>query len=117
MKKQLTKSLLLGSLVLSSLVFGTFNINAADYKLPISHDAKLMSSEKFYSILETTKPNEVASNFGMPDNIISMRNAAGVVTGVVWVYHNAVLKEQAKLDANFALVNGEFKYVTLSNAS
>ena len=51
---------------------------------------KLMSSTQFYDLLKQTKPNQVATNFGNPDEMITLKSAAGEAAGVVWVYHNAV---------------------------
>ena len=58
----------------------------------------------------------MATNFGNPAEIITLKSAAGEAKGVVWVYHNAVLTQKSLRDARFFLINGEMKYVTLSNA-
>jgi hypothetical protein len=117
MNQKITKNLFLGGLVVAGLALGSFEAKADNVNQQSANSAKMMSSEKFYSILEKTKPNQLATNFGTPDNIVSLRNAKGAVTGVVWVYHDAVLKGQAKMNANFMVVNGEFVYVSLSQAS
>lgn len=117
MKQQLTKSILLGGLVLGSLAYGVAEARIASANQSNANSTKAMSSEKFYDILEKTKPNQLATNFGTPDNIVSMRNAAGLVTGVVWVYRDAVIKDEAIMDANFMVVNGEFIYVSLSKTN
>lgn len=115
MKSVLLSKLVVSSLVASSLVLSAqsqasgFNKNAAD-------DGKVMSSIKFYDMVERTQPNQVATNFGKPDEIVTMKNAAGDVAGVVWIYHDAVLKYHGMMDASFVLVNGQMKYVTLTDA-
>jgi len=117
MKQKLTNSILLGGLLLGGLAYGTAEARTGATNQSSVGNAKTMSSEKFYDILEKTKPNQLATNFGIPDNIVSIRNAAGVVTGVMWVYHDAVIKGETKMNANFMIVNGEFIYVSLSEAS
>ncbi|MES2500188.1 MAG: hypothetical protein V4570_06615 [Pseudomonadota bacterium] len=115
MKRELTKSVLLGGLVLASIAFGSFKANAAGFNQNTAHDGKVMSSIKFHDIVEQTRPNQVATNFGKPDEILMMKNAAGDVAGVIWVYREAVLKAHGTMDASFMLVNGQMKYVTLSD--
>jgi len=116
-KQQLTNSILLGGLLLGGMAYQPAEARAAATNRPNVGNTKSMSSEQFYETLGKTKPNQVATNFGIPDNIVSIRNAAGAVTGVMWVYHNAVVKGDAKMNANFMIVNGEFIYVSLSDAS
>jgi len=114
---KLVKNVMLGGVVVGSLALASFQASAKSIEQSNADNAHLMTSSQFYSLLEKTKPNQVASNFGTPDHIVSMRNSAGEVTGVVWVYRAAVLNDQAKLDANFMVVNGEFIYVSLTKAS
>lgn len=116
LKIKLTKNVLLSSLILANLA-GTFAANAAGFNHTKTNDGITMSSEKFYATVEKTKSNQVAANFGFPDNIVTMRNPTGEVTGVVWVYRNAVNKQNKVMDASFVILDGEFKYVALSNAS
>ncbi len=116
MKLQILKSALLGSLVLGSLAFGSFKANAAGFNQNSAHDGKVMSPIKFNDLVEKTLPNQVASNFGKPDEIVTIKNANGDVAGVVWVYRDAVLKYRGMQDASFVLVNGQMKYVSLSDA-
>jgi hypothetical protein len=110
------KSALLSSLVAGSLVLGAFDVNASGFNDSGADDGKVMSSIKFFDIVEHTKPNQVATNFGKPDEIIVMKKPSGAVAGVVWVYHDAVLKQHGMMDAKFILVNGEMKYVSLSDS-
>jgi hypothetical protein len=117
MKQQLTSSILLGGLLLGGMAYNPAEARPARSGQPSASNTKSMSSEKFYETLGKTKPNQVATNFGIPDNIVSIRNAAGAVTGVMWVYHGAVTKGEAKMNANFMIVDGEFIYVSLSEAS
>lgn len=112
MKISLTKSFLIGGLVIASI-----SANAAGFHKSITNSGMVITPEKFYEIVEKTKSDQVATNFGTPDNTLTMRDPAGAVTGVVWVYHNAVAKQDKLMDANFVILNGEFKYVALSNAS
>ena len=77
--------------------------------------AKQCLRPNFWSA-EKTKPNQVATNFGSPAEMITLKSAAGEANGVVWVYHNAVLTQKSLRDARFVLINGEMKYVTLSSA-
>lgn len=116
MRQELLKSLLLGGLVLATITFGSFKANAAGFNQNAAHDGKVMSPIKFHDMVEKTLPNQVASNFGKPDEIIMMKNAAGEVAGVMWVYRDAVLKQHGMMDASFMLINGQMKYVTLSDA-
>lgn len=53
MKKELTKSILLGSLVLTSIAFGSFKANAADFNQDIAHNSNLISPGKFPHIPES----------------------------------------------------------------
>ena len=117
MKLELLKSAFLGSLVLGSLAAITLKASADDVTKSSSSHIKTMSSTQFYDLLKQTKPNQVATNFGNPDEMITLKSAAGEVKGVVWVYHNAVFAEKSLHDARFVLINGEMKYVTLSSAA
>lgn len=121
-KMQLAKSILLGTLVIGSVAYGSFDAHASASLKPSSgqnqtDNTLAMSSQQFYDILEKTEPNQVASHFGLPNKMIAMRNAAGIITGEMWIYHNAVNTQHTTMDANFMLVNGKFKYVTLSKPS
>ncbi len=112
MQLNLTKKFLIVGLVIASI-----GANAAGFKKSATYTGMVITPEKFYEIVENTKGGQVAINFGTPDSINTMREPSGAVSGVVWVYHNAVAKQDKKMDANFMIVNGELKYVTLSNDS
>jgi len=114
--REFLKSLLLGSLVLTSVAFGSFEANASGFNQNAAHDGKVMSEIKFQDILQRTSPSHLASNFGKPDEIVMMKNAAGDIAGVIWVYHDAVLKTHGMMDARFVLVDGQMRYVTLSDS-
>jgi hypothetical protein len=116
-KLELIKSVFLGSLVLGSLAASSLAASAnSTGKTALSHFG-VMSSTQFNKLVKQTKPNQVAANFGNPDEMITLKNAAGQAEGVVWVYHKAVLAQKSLHDARFVLINGEFKYVTLSGAA
>lgn len=110
------KNILLSGLVASSLALGTLNAGASGFNDSGLNDGKVISSIKFFDIVEKTQPNQVASNFGKPDEIVVMKNKSGAVAGVVWVYRDAVLKQHGMMDARFTLVNGQMKYVSLSDS-
>lgn len=59
----------------------------------------------------------MATNFGKPDEMITLKSATGEAKGVVWVYHKVVVTQKSLRDARFVLINGEMKYVTLSDAA
>ena len=117
MKLELLKSAFLGSLVIGSLVAVTLNASADAANTGKSSPIKAMSPTQFYELVKQTKPNQVASNFGKPDEMITLKSAAGEAKGVVWVYHKAVIAQKSLQDARFVLINGEMKYVTLSGAA
>ena len=115
MKLELLKSAFLGSLVLGSLAVGSLKASTDGINDADSHK-NIMSSTQFYDLVKQTQPNQVASNFGKPDETITLKNAIGQAEGVVWVYHKAVFAQNSLHDARFVLINGEMKYVTLSAA-
>lgn len=117
MNRTLAISVFLGALVLTTLAFGSFKANASGFNQNAASDGKVMSPIKFQDILENTSPNQLANNFGRPDEIVMMKNISGDVAGVVWVYRNAVLKKHGMLDASFVLIDGRMEYVTLSDAT
>ena len=116
-KYNLTKSILIGGLVITSLSFGNLDANAAGFNKLHANAGMVITPELFYKTVEKTKPDQFARSFGMPDSIDTMRDSAGNVAGVVWIYRDAVAKQGKMLDASLVIVNGELKYVTLSNAS
>ena len=118
MKLELLKSAFLGSLVLGSLAFSSLKANADNNVINKTASQKnIMSSSQFYDLVKQTKPNQLASNFGKPDEMTVLKNNNGNAEGVVWVYHNAVFAQKSLHDARFVLINGDMKYVTLSGAA
>ncbi len=117
MKLELLKSAFLGSLVLGSLAVGSLKANADGINNKVASHKNIMSATQFNALVKLTKPNQVATNFGNPDEMITLKNAAGQAEGVVWVYRNAVLTQKNLHDARFVLINGKMKYVTLSGAA
>ena len=115
MQLELLKSVFLGSLVVGSLV--AITLNASTDGIGASNSNKAMSPTQFYDLVKQTKPNQVATNFGKPDEMITLKSATGEAKGVVWVYHNVVVAQKTLRDARFVLINGEMKYVTLSGAA
>ncbi|MFW5431467.1 MAG: hypothetical protein ACKE5M_06095 [Methylophilaceae bacterium] len=116
MNQKFIQGVFLGGLLFSLLAFGNFYANATDYSKKINDNGNVISTKQFYNMLNKTKPNEVALTFGAPDKITTLKDLAGDTTGVVWTYNSAVSRQETILDANFTLVKGEFKYVTLSKA-
>ena len=102
--------------MLGSLVAITLNANAYRVSKSISSHIKIVSATQLYDLVKKTKPNQVATNLGNPDEMITLKSAVSEAKGVVWVYHNAVLTQKSLRDARFVLINGEMKYVTLSSA-
>ena len=118
MKLELLKSAFLGALVLGSLAFSSLKANVDNNVInKTARQKNIMSSSQFYDLVKQTKPNQVASNFGKPDEMIVLKNNNGNVEGVVWVYHKAVFAQKSLHDARFVLINGDMKYVTLSGAA
>ena len=116
MNQKFIQNVFLGGLLFSLLAFGNFYVNAANYDKKNNSNGNVFSSNQFYGMLNKTKPNEIALTFGAPDKITTLKDLTGKQTGVVWTYQNAVSQKSLILDANFMLVKGEFKYVTLSKA-
>jgi hypothetical protein len=116
MNENIMKGIVLSSLVFGALVTSSFNANAAGFNKEPNNDGTSMSSTKFYEVLAKTKPDQLASNFGIPDQIQTLRGTKGEVEGIIWIYHDAVLKQAGNQDARFILIAGEMKYVSLSKA-
>ncbi len=117
MNQKFIQSTLLGGLLVGLLAFGNFSANAAGFNKNIANNGEVYSKTDFYKILKNTKVSDFANTFGTPDNIVTIRDLSGDVTGVVWVYRDSVASKNKKLDANFMLVKGQLKYVTLTTAS
>ncbi len=117
MNQKFIKNIFINSLLVAGLVAVGTQANAAGFNKDKDNNGKMMSSTEFYQVLSKTASDKVAVNFGFPDDIQTLKNSAGETQGVVWVYRDAVKKADHVQDARFVLINGEMKYVTLSNAS
>jgi hypothetical protein len=112
MNHNLISSVLIGGLLAVSL-----HASAAGFNKFNATNGKIMSSSEFYQVLANTKPNQVAVNFGFPDQMQTLKNTAGQTEGVVWIYRDAVKNASKMQDAHFMIIDGEMKYVTLTNAT
>jgi hypothetical protein len=117
MNQKFIKSVVLGGLVASSLALGTFKANAAGFHEGNNNNGIAVSSDKFYQVLAKTNMDRLGYNFGAPDEIQTLKDTTGAKVGSVWVYHNAVQKEDGKQDAHFVIIDGKLQYATLSSAS
>ncbi len=117
MNQKFIKSAVLGGLVASSLVLGSFKANAAGFHAGSNNNGIAVSSDKFYQVLAKTNMDRLGYNFGAPDEIQTLKDTTGAKVGSVWVYHNAVQKEDGKQDAHFVIIDGKLQYATLSDAS
>ncbi len=104
--------LLVGSLALSSL-----QANAEGFHEGNNNNGIAVSSTKFYQLLAKTNMDHLGYNFGAPDEIQTLKDTTGAKVGSVWIYHDAVQKEDGKQDAQFVIINGKLQYATLSDAS
>jgi hypothetical protein len=111
MNQKFIKNILVGGFIALSL-----QANAAGFNKSVANaDGKVMTSSKFYEILAKTKTDQITANFGVPDQMLTLKNTAGETQGVVWVYESAVKKADGLKDARFVIIQGELKYVALSN--
>jgi hypothetical protein len=117
MNQKFIKSAVLVGLVASSLVLGSFKANAGGFHEGNNNNGIAVSSDKFYQVLAHTNIDHLGYNFGAPDEIQSLKDTTGAKVGYVWVYHNAVQKEDNKQDAHFVIIDGKLQYATLSDAS
>lgn len=117
MNQKFIKNILINGLLVGGLLLSSMQANAAGFHKGINTNGKTISSAKFYEVLATTKMDHLGYNFGMPDEIQPLKNISGVMVGYVWVYHDAVQKENSIQDAHFVIIDGELKYATLSDAS
>jgi len=117
MNQKFIKNVLIGSAMLGSVVLNSVSVNAE----PLINDTnildKSMSTSQFQEVLATTKKQQLATKFGLPDQIKSLKNTSGEMVGVVWVYHDKVVSTSGKQDALLMIIDGEMKYITLSDAS
>lgn len=112
----MTKDFLKGMLVAGVLVAVT-QVNATGFnKLSPAASGKVMSDKQFETIIADTKSEDIAKNFGFPDQILSLNNPNGDLQGVVWVYKGAVEKADGLKDARIVFIKGKMQYFALSNA-
>jgi hypothetical protein len=117
MNQKFIKNIFIPSLLIGGLLASTLPANAAGFNKDKNNNGTTMSSTKFYEVLAKTKMDQLGHNFGMPDEIQALKDTSGNRVGLVWVYHDAVKKENSMQDAHFVIINGELQYATLSNAS
>jgi hypothetical protein len=117
MNQKFINKIVINSVLVSSLVVSSLQANATGFHEGLNNNGKAISSAKFYEMLAKTKMDHLGYNFGAPDEIQTLKDTSGARVGSVWVYYNAVQKENGMQDANFVVINGELKYATLSNAS
>ncbi len=113
MTKTITKGLLVVGLV---AVAAQVNANGFG-KSNVSTYGNVMPGKQFDAIIANTKTEDVATKFGFPDQILTLKTPKGDVEGVVWVYKGAVEKADGLKDARIVFIEGEMKYVALSNAA
>jgi hypothetical protein len=112
----LIKSTLLGGLVITGLAIGPFEASATSTSTAAAEN-KAISKDQLYKTLKDLPTEQIAKNFGLPDEMLVLRKPNGEMSGVVWVYRKAVIEKQGGLaDARFALIDGKLEYVALSKS-
>lgn len=117
MNQKFIKNNLINGLLVGGLLVSTMQANAAGFHKGNNNDGKAVSSAKFYEVLAKTNTDHLGYNFGKPDEIQPLKDTSGARVGSVWVYHDAVQKENGVKDAHFVIINGELQYATLSDPS
>lgn len=112
MKQKLIKTLLVSSIAALALQANATGFN----KTSPQASGKVMQANQFYDVLANTKTEQVATKFGFPDEVLTLKTPAGELEGVVWVYKSAVQQANGLKDARFVFLKGEMKYVALSDA-
>ena len=95
---------------------GQTNATALSNTAPITA-SKVMTSDQFYNKFANSKTEQVATNFGFPDQILTLKDAKGQTEGVVWVYKGAVQKADGLKDARIVFLQGQKKYAVLSSVA
>lgn len=108
------RKLVKGLLVVGGFIALSLQANATGLKA--SNSDKVMTSSEFYNTVAHTKTQEIAANFGFPDKMFTLKNPSGVTEGVIWVYSSAVKCADGFKDARIVLINGEMKYVAITDA-
>ncbi len=117
MNQKFINNIFIKGLLVGGLVITSFQANAEGFHEGINNHGKAISSAKFYEVLAKTNTDYLGYHFGKPDEIQTLKDTSGARVGSVWVYHNAVQKEDSLQDARFVIINGELQYANLSNAS
>ncbi|MGB7816779.1 MAG: hypothetical protein WBL28_10565 [Methylotenera sp.] len=117
MNQKFIKNVFINGLLVGGLAVSSMQANAEGFHKGINNNGKTISSTKFYEMLAKTKMDHLGYNFGKPDEIQTLKDTSGARVGSVWVYHDAVQKENGVRDANFVIIDGELQYATLSDAS
>lgn len=117
MNQKFISKIFINSLLAGGLVASSLQANAEGFHEGLNNHGKTISSAKFYEMLANTKTDHLGYNFGKPDEIQTLRDTDGARIGSVWVYRDAVQKDNNLQDARFMIIKGELQYATLSNAS
>jgi hypothetical protein len=98
-----------------AIVLSLASANRLDVRLDNNqNNNKTMSSNQFSRLVKATQPNQVAAQFGTPDEMVAVKTSTGSVEGMVWIYRDMVAKKHRLHDARFLIINGEMKYIFLS---
>lgn len=117
MNQKFIKNIFINGLLVGGLLASSLQAHAEGFHKGLNNNGKAISSSKFYEMLAKTKTDHLGYNFGKPDEIQTLKDTSGARVGSVWIYHDAVQKEDGKQDAQFVIINGELQYATLSDAS
>ena len=113
MNQKFISKVIINSLLASSLIASSLQANAEGFHEGLNNNGKTISSAKFYEMLAKTKIDHLGYNFGKPDEIQTLKDISGARVGSVWVYHDAVKKDNSMQDAHFVIIKGELQYATL----
>ncbi len=117
MNQKFINNIVIKSLLISGLAVSSLQANAVGFHEGLNNNGKAISSAEFYEVLAKTRTDQLGYNFGKPDEIQTLKDTSGASVGSVWVYRDAVQKDNSKQDAHFVIIKGELQYATLSNAS
>jgi hypothetical protein len=117
MNQKFISKVFINSLIVGGLVLSSLQANAAGFHEGNNNNGIAVSSTKFYQLLAKTNLDHLGYHFGAPDEIQTLKDTAGAKVGSVWIYHDAVQKEDGKQDAQFVIIDGKLQYATLSDAS
>ena len=114
--QQVIKVTCIAGAMASGLVFSSIPVGAAGFHKGVNNNGIVISSKKFNDLLDKTNIDHLGYHFGAPDEIQALKDTFGERVGSVWVYHNAVQKDDSKQDAHFVIIDGKLQYTTLSDA-